>query len=305
LGRQPHLHARLLLPDWFLCGLNYRSSFVNPSQEIKLRFDRVVSLVVHDVVRPVHRSPGFLFKLVLAFHIREIPQSFMLSVLANKLTRVVRKCPQASAFVSSYRYSVGYSPGLDPSWHPVLSPARRRNGRAAAAVAFLAAAMRFPGAARRVSGDSTVRPAASGNRRHSIRDITGGRRACTPPGRRHRVGAAELGALGGTRTPQPFRSSSLMMSWEQTRTLQHRLRLLPSRTGVYFVLALGMFPGLGYLRVWDKLTAGLGPAAPGPSEKALRDLRRRLGPAPLKALFEVVAGPLDSLFPGGIPMLSG
>src|SRR5258707_7450048 len=31
---------------------------------------------------------------------------------------------------------------------------------------------------------------------------------------------------------------------------------------------------------------------PRPSEKALRDLRRRLGPAPLKALFEVVAGPL-------------
>ncbi|MCI0687379.1 MAG: IS4 family transposase, partial [Sporichthyaceae bacterium] len=29
-----------------------------------------------------------------------------------------------------------------------------------------------------------------------------------------------------------------------------------------------------------------------PSEKALRDLRRRLGPAPLKALFEVLAGPL-------------
>jgi hypothetical protein len=31
---------------------------------------------------------------------------------------------------------------------------------------------------------------------------------------------------------------------------------------------------------------------PDPPEKALRDLRRRLGPAPLKALFEVVAGPL-------------
>ena len=29
-----------------------------------------------------------------------------------------------------------------------------------------------------------------------------------------------------------------------------------------------------------------------PSEKALRDVRRRLGPEPLKALFEVVAGPL-------------
>ena len=80
---------------------------------------------------------------------------------------------------------------------------------------------------------------------------------------------------------------------EQTRTVQRRLRDLPSRAGVYFVLALGMFPRLGYARVWAKLTAGLaGLDVPCPSEKALRDLRRRLGPAPLKALFEVVAGPL-------------
>jgi Insertion element 4 transposase N-terminal/Transposase DDE domain len=79
----------------------------------------------------------------------------------------------------------------------------------------------------------------------------------------------------------------------QTRTVQRRLRLLPSRAGVYFVLALGMFPRLGYMRVWGKLTAGLaGLDLPCPSEKALRELRRRLGPAPLKALFEVVAGPL-------------
>jgi hypothetical protein len=80
---------------------------------------------------------------------------------------------------------------------------------------------------------------------------------------------------------------------EQTRTVQRRLRDLPSRVGVYFLLALGMYPRLGYPRVWAKLTAGLaGMAVPCPSEKALRDLRRRLGPAPLKALFEVVAGPL-------------
>ena len=80
---------------------------------------------------------------------------------------------------------------------------------------------------------------------------------------------------------------------EQTKTVQRRLRDLPSRVGVYFLLALGMYPRLGYARVWAKLTAGLaGMAAPCPSEKALRDLRRRLGPAPLKALFEVVAGPL-------------
>jgi hypothetical protein len=64
---------------------------------------------------------------------------------------------------------------------------------------------------------------------------------------------------------------------------------------VYFLLALGLFPRLGYARVGEKLTAGLvGMALPTPSEKALRDLRRRLGPAPMKALFEVVAAPAGS-----------
>ncbi len=80
-----------------------------------------------------------------------------------------------------------------------------------------------------------------------------------------------------------------------TRTVQQRLRMLPSRTGVYFLLALGLFPNIGYLRVWAKLTAGLtsaGMVVPAVLEKALRELRRRLGPAPLKALFDIVAGPL-------------
>ncbi|MEQ7128746.1 IS4 family transposase [Actinopolymorpha sp. B11F2] len=80
---------------------------------------------------------------------------------------------------------------------------------------------------------------------------------------------------------------------KQTRAVEHRLRVLPSRVGVYFVLALALFPRLGYARVWQKLTAGLaGMSVPSPSEKALRDLRRRLGPTPLRAVFEVVAGPL-------------
>jgi Insertion element 4 transposase N-terminal/Transposase DDE domain len=83
---------------------------------------------------------------------------------------------------------------------------------------------------------------------------------------------------------------------ERTGTTQQRLRALPSRVGVYFVLAMGLFPRLGYAQVWAKLTAGLaglaGLAVARPSEKALRDLRRRLGPAPMRALFEVVAGPL-------------
>jgi Insertion element 4 transposase N-terminal/Transposase DDE domain len=77
-----------------------------------------------------------------------------------------------------------------------------------------------------------------------------------------------------------------------TGAVQRRLRLLPSRVGVYFVLALGLFPRKGYRGVWAELTAaldGLGLAMP--SLRALRDLRRRLGAAPLKALFEMLAGP--------------
>jgi hypothetical protein len=35
---------------------------------------------------------------------------------------------------------------------------------------------------------------------------------------------------------------------EQTKTAQRRLRDLPTRVGVYFVLALGMYPRLGYAR---------------------------------------------------------
>jgi hypothetical protein len=88
---------------------------------------------------------------------------------------------------------------------------------------------------------------------------------------------------------------------ELTRTTQRRLRDLPSRVGVYFLLALVMFPRLGYARVWTKLTAGMtGLPVARPSEKALRDLRRRLGPAPLKALFDVVAGPLAQPWTPGV-----
>ncbi|WP_425452904.1 IS4 family transposase [Prauserella flavalba] len=87
----------------------------------------------------------------------------------------------------------------------------------------------------------------------------------------------------------------------ETRTVERRLRCLPSRVGVYFVLALTLFPSLGYSRVWDKLTAGLRSYVRlCPSEKALRDLRRRLGPAPFKALFEIVAGPLAQPTTAGV-----
>jgi len=113
------------------------------------------------------------------------------------------------------------------------------------------------------------------------------------------AGVYAPGHLGELTQYLPFELVDDVLS--QTKTVQRRLRDLPSRVGVYFVLTLMLFPQLGYARVWRKLTAGLvGLKLPSPSEKALRDLRRRLGPAPFKALFEVVAGPLGQPHTPGV-----
>ncbi|MGW7009006.1 IS4 family transposase, partial [Streptomyces sp. NPDC054933] len=82
---------------------------------------------------------------------------------------------------------------------------------------------------------------------------------------------------------------------EETRCVQRRLRDLPSRVGVYFLLAMCLFPEVGYRLVWYKLTAaltGVGIEVAEPTAKALRDLRRRLGAEPMKRVFETLAGPL-------------
>jgi Insertion element 4 transposase N-terminal/Transposase DDE domain len=99
------------------------------------------------------------------------------------------------------------------------------------------------------------------------------------------------GHLGELTRQVPFELVDAVL--EQTRATERRVRVLPSRVGVYFVLALCLFPGVGYAKVWAKLVAGLDAGRqPSVSGKALRDLRRRVGAAPLKALFDVLAGPV-------------
>jgi Insertion element 4 transposase N-terminal len=105
------------------------------------------------------------------------------------------------------------------------------------------------------------------------------------------AGVFAPGHLGELTWQVPFELADAVL--EDTRARERRLRVLPSRVGIYFVLALGLFPGLGYGGVWEKLTAALdGQGLCSPSAKALRDLRRRIGTAPVKALFEVLAGPV-------------
>src|SRR5579864_8387719 len=69
------------------------------------------------------------------------------------------------------------------------------------------------------------------------------------------AGVFAAGHLGELTRIVPFELADAVL--EETRTRERRLRLLPSRVGLYFVLALGLFPQAGYLGVWVELTAAL------------------------------------------------
>ena len=80
---------------------------------------------------------------------------------------------------------------------------------------------------------------------------------------------------------------------------EQRVRMLPAWVVVYYVLALALFMDMGGARVMRKLAGTMGWAGRGvsvavPSEEALSKARARLGPVPLRLLFEEVAGPLGT-----------
>ncbi|WP_269664826.1 transposase domain-containing protein [Streptacidiphilus rugosus] len=101
------------------------------------------------------------------------------------------------------------------------------------------------------------------------------------------------GRLGELTQVVPFELVDAVL--EGSGCVQRRLQDLPSRVGVYFLLAMCLFPEVGYRLVWNNLTAALtssGLDVAGSTAKALRDLRRRFGAVPVRRLFEVLAGPL-------------
>lgn len=86
-----------------------------------------------------------------------------------------------------------------------------------------------------------------------------------------------------------------------TRATQSRLRDLPSRVVVYLLLAGCLFPEVGYLGVWRKLTAALS-ALPlvSPSAGGLAQARRRVGVAPVRWLFDLLRGPAATARQSGV-----
>jgi hypothetical protein len=91
---------------------------------------------------------------------------------------------------------------------------------------------------------------------------------------------------------------------QQTGRAEQRRRLLPARVVVYFVLALALYSHAAYEEVMRCLVEGLGWAREArrgrrswpwwhvPGASALVEARTRLGPEPLKVLFERAAQPL-------------
>jgi hypothetical protein len=77
----------------------------------------------------------------------------------------------------------------------------------------------------------------------------------------------------------------------ETGAASRRVRLLPARVVVVFVLALTLWSGYGYRSVWRQLASGVpGLAGRAPTSSALTQARQRLGPKPLAALFARVRG---------------
>lgn len=98
------------------------------------------------------------------------------------------------------------------------------------------------------------------------------------------AGVFAAGHLGELTPHVPFELADGVL--EEARAQQRRLLVLPSWMGImFFVLALGLFPGLGYGIVLQKLTVALdGLGLPCPCAKALRDLRRRITLGSARAL---------------------
>ncbi|MFE6128309.1 IS4 family transposase [Streptomyces sp. NPDC056437] len=86
----------------------------------------------------------------------------------------------------------------------------------------------------------------------------------------------------------------------ECRRVEQRSRLLPARVVVYFVLAMCLFSGQGYEEVARLLTQGLERVRRRdegwrvPTTGAIGRARRRLGPEPLKVLFDRVCRPVAS-----------
>lgn len=102
------------------------------------------------------------------------------------------------------------------------------------------------------------------------------------------------GHLGELTAQIPFEMVDAVLA--DASRVQRRVRLLPSRVVVYLLLAGGLFSDMGWSQVWSRLSAGLpvgggASRARGPSRSSIWAAMRRVGPRPLRLLFDLLKGP--------------
>ena len=73
---------------------------------------------------------------------------------------------------------------------------------------------------------------------------------------------------------------------------ERRLRRVPSRVVVYLLLAGALFESMGWAQVWSRLTASLPDAPRVPAGSSITAAMRRAGSRPVRALFDLVKGPV-------------
>jgi hypothetical protein len=115
------------------------------------------------------------------------------------------------------------------------------------------------------------------------------------------AGVFAPGHIGELTRIVPFEMVDAVLA--ETAAVQQRIRDLPSRVVVYLLLAAALFADLGYGQVWARMVAGLdgpGGLSTGPTAGALAQARRRIGVAPLRALFELLRGPTAGLSVKGV-----
>jgi hypothetical protein len=105
----------------------------------------------------------------------------------------------------------------------------------------------------------------------------------------HAPGVFAVGHLGELTQVVPFDlvDEALAVSGG----LQSRVRRLPSRVVVYLLLAGALFTSMGWAQVWARLATSLPMNLPVPAPSSITAAMRRVGPAPLKALFDLLKGP--------------
>jgi hypothetical protein len=116
-----------------------------------------------------------------------------------------------------------------------------------------------------------------------------------------------VGVAGGRFAPGHIGELTRIVPFEmvdavvaETGTRQRRVRVLPSRVVVYLLLAGALFADVGYGQVWAHMIAGLDGRTAVPTVAALAQARRRIGVAPLRALFDLLRGPAAGVSVKGV-----